>query len=87
MASAFDLPVMCHNVRPTLATAAAYHIVASIHNAAPFQEYGGERKEYGLQQYFKNNLILKNGHITLSDEPGFGLVPDERAIFKDAEKF
>lgn len=87
LASSFDIPVMCHNVRPTLATAAAYHIVASIHNRSEFQEYGGERKKWGLQKYFKNNLELKDGHIILSDEPGFGLVPDEAAIIKDAQKF
>ncbi len=87
LASSFDIPVMCHNVRPTLATAAAYHIISSIHNAAEFQEFGGERKEWGLQNYFKNNLELKEGQIKLSDEPGFGLVPDEERIVRDAQKF
>ncbi|GAB5476104.1 MAG: galactonate dehydratase [Maribacter sp.] len=87
LASAFSIPVMCHNVRPTLATAAAYHIIASIHNRSEFQEYGGEHKEWGLQKYFKNNLLLKNGHVELSNEPGFGLVPDEKAIERDAIKF
>ena len=83
LASAFDIPVMCHNTRPTLATAAAFHFAASIHNRADFQEFGGEKPELGLQKYFKTNLVYKDGFISLPDGPGFGLEPNEALIRKD----
>ncbi|MBV6644793.1 MAG: mandelate racemase/muconate lactonizing enzyme family protein [Cyclobacteriaceae bacterium] len=83
LASAFDLQVMCHNTRPTLATAAAYHFAMSIHNAAEFQEYGGERRQEGLQQYFNRNLEYANGYIKVPDGPGLGLEPNEKKIRQD----
>ncbi len=83
LASAFDIPVMCHNTRPTLSTAAALHFSMSIHNAAEFQEYGGEMRETGLQKYFRENLDYKDGFITVPRRPGLGLEPDEAQIEKD----
>ncbi len=82
MAHAFDKPIMTHNTRPTLATAANLQFVASLANAARLQEYGGKRENLGLSDLFENYFRFENGYLYIPQEPGFGLVPKEREIEK-----
>jgi len=82
LAHAFDRYIMTHNTRPTLATAASLHLVASIPNAARVQEYAGERPEMGLGGLFENSLAFKDGHLTIPTLPGLGLVVNESEMEK-----
>lgn len=86
MAHAFDKPIMTHNTRPTLATAASLQLVASIPNAARVQEYAGARLELGLKDLFQNDLVCKNGYLYLPSGPGVGLMVNEEAMAKIEQK-
>ena len=84
MAQAFDKPIMVHNARPTLATAASLQLVASIPNAARVQEYAGRREELGLNHLFENYFAFEDGYLRLpNDLPGLGLVVNEKAMERD----
>lgn len=76
----FEREVMVHNSRPTLATAASLHLVASIFNPARVQEYGGPRLNMGLHKFFKNYFKVEQNHIYIPQEPGLGLIPNEKAL-------
>ena len=76
----FEREVMVHNARPTLCTAASLHLVASIFNPARVQEYGGPRLNMGLQKFFKNYFKVEQNYIYIPQEPGLGLIPDEKAL-------
>nr|MBI1229512.1 hypothetical protein [Cytophagales bacterium] len=82
LAQAFDREIMCHNARPSLASAASLHFIASTFNPARIQEYGGRRTEMGLEPYFENNLAYKDGHLYIPQEPGLGLIPNEPLMAK-----
>lgn len=73
LCQAFEKEVMCHNARPTLATAATLHVVASIYNAARIQEYGGERPELNQWEYFEDRFRFENGYLDIPQQPGLGL--------------
>ncbi len=79
----FNRKVMVHNARPTLATAASLHLVATLNNAARVQEYAGKREELGLSHLFDNYFEVKDGYIYLPQTPGLGLVVNEKAMEKD----
>jgi L-alanine-DL-glutamate epimerase-like enolase superfamily enzyme len=75
--------VMVHNAKPTLATAASLQLLASITNGATFQEYAGKRlhQNYGpLYELFDNYFTFTNGFLHLPDEPGLGLVVNEKQM-------
>ncbi|NBC58084.1 MAG: hypothetical protein GVY05_07360 [Bacteroidetes bacterium] len=80
LCQAFEREVMVHNARPTLATAASLHFIASIFNPARVQEYGGPRPNMGLQKFFKNYFKVEQNYIHIPQEPGLGLIPDEKAL-------
>ena len=85
IAHAFGKQIMVHNAKPTLATAASLSLLASIPNGARFQEYAGKRTHQGygsLFELFDNYFEFKDGYLTLSDEPGLGLVVNEKAMDK-----
>jgi galactonate dehydratase len=82
MAHAFDRPVMVHNARPTLATAASLQLIAAISNAARVQEYAGRREELGLNHLFKEELTFQDGFLYVPLSPGLGLQVDEKAMDK-----
>lgn len=79
MGHAFDKTIMMHNTRPTLATAASLHLVASIPNAARVQEYGGPRPELGLDGLFEEKLRFEDGYLYVPQKAGLGLtaIPEE----------
>lgn len=82
LAQAFEKEVMCHNARPTLATAATMQLAASIFNAARVQEHGGERPELNQWQCFNNKFKYENGYLWLPQQPGLGLEVNETAMSK-----
>ena len=82
LAEALGKRIMVHNARPTLATAASLQFVASIHNAARLQEYGGQRPELGLGEFFAEGLRYADGYLYLPQGPGLGLLPDEDRLEK-----
>ena len=83
LVQAFEREVMCHNARPTLATAATVHLAASIFNAARIQEHGGERAELNQWPLFNNRFKFENGYLFVPEGPGLGLEVNE----KEMEKF
>lgn len=86
MAHAFGKQIMVHNAKPTLATAASVQLLASINNAANFQEYAGKREHQGygsLQDLFENYFEFADGFITVPSHPGLGLVVNEKAMEKN----
>ena len=80
MAHAFDRPVMMHNTRPTLATAASLHLIASMPNAARVQEYAGPRPELNLDGLFAEPLRMEAGYLYLPEGPGLGMTAIEKEI-------
>ncbi|MEM6260972.1 MAG: mandelate racemase/muconate lactonizing enzyme family protein [Bacteroidota bacterium] len=83
LAHAFGKQLMLHNAKPTLATAASLQLLASIPNAARFQEYAGKRIEDGygkLYPLFDNYVEFKDGYLYLTDEPGLGLIVNEKKM-------
>jgi L-alanine-DL-glutamate epimerase-like enolase superfamily enzyme len=83
LVQAFEREVMCHNARPTLASAATVHLAASIFNAARIQEHGGERPELNQWPLFNNRFRFENGYLFVPEGPGLGLDVNE----KEMEKF
>jgi L-alanine-DL-glutamate epimerase-like enolase superfamily enzyme len=82
IAQAFEKEVMCHNARPTLATAATIQLAASIFNAARIQEHGGERPELKQWECFNSRFKYENGYLYLPQEPGLGLEVNENEMSK-----
>jgi len=80
IAHAFDKQIMTHNARPTLATAANLQFLGSTFNAARFQEYGGKRESLNLSHLFKNYFHYEDGYLYIPQEPGLGLIPDEKEM-------
>jgi L-alanine-DL-glutamate epimerase-like enolase superfamily enzyme len=82
LVQAFEREVMCHNARPTLATAATIQLAASIYNAARIQEHGGERPELKQWECFQNRFKFENGYLYLPEGPGLGLEVNEKEMTK-----
>jgi L-alanine-DL-glutamate epimerase-like enolase superfamily enzyme len=82
LVQAFEREVMCHNARPTLATAATIQLAASIYNAARIQEHGGERPELNQWACFHNKFKFENGYLYLPERPGLGLEVNEKEMNK-----
>ena len=75
LASAYYLPVVTHNVMGPIATIASANCAATIqdfmgHESFDFKN-GRRAGEVALISYDKE--IIQDGHIQLSDKPGFGL--------------
>lgn len=86
IAHAFGKQIMVHNAKPTLGTAAHLQLLGSITNAANFQEYAGKRWHQGykpLFDLFENYFEFKDGFLYLNDEPGLGLIVNEKAMEKN----
>jgi L-alanine-DL-glutamate epimerase-like enolase superfamily enzyme len=86
LAAAFDRRIMAHNTRPTLASAATLHLLASLPNTERWQESSGSRPDMGLHQFFHNQLKFENGHLFVPQTPGLGLEVDEPALLKFLKK-
>ncbi|GAA0483594.1 galactonate dehydratase [Parasphingorhabdus litoris] len=80
MAEVRDLPISVHNARPTLLNSAHAHFIAAAPTATRPQEHPGLRRLNKQWEYFENHLKPVNGRMNVPDEPGLGLVVDEKRI-------
>jgi L-alanine-DL-glutamate epimerase-like enolase superfamily enzyme len=77
IAQAYQKPIICHNTRPTVSTAASLHFMASIPNAGPFFESPDDEEFAGLLSLCQRAFRLEQGMLTVPDTPGLGIDFDE----------
>lgn len=80
LGQAAERPIVPHNTRPTLSTAAALQFAASISNAGPFLEFVNVNEFRDLRNAMKSNIEFQDGYLTVPQTPGIGLEPDEAAV-------
>ena len=71
-----------HNTKPTLGTAAALHVVASISNAGPFLEFVELDTYQQVLSVFDNQIEFKDGKLQVPQMAGLGLVMNEKKLEK-----
>ncbi|NJL12337.1 MAG: mandelate racemase/muconate lactonizing enzyme family protein [Microscillaceae bacterium] len=82
LGEAFEKPIMLHNTRPTLATAASLQLLGAITNQSAVQEFSGMRPGLELQGLFQNQLRFENGFLYIPTTPGLGLEVEEKEMEK-----
>jgi L-alanine-DL-glutamate epimerase-like enolase superfamily enzyme len=80
IAQAYGKPIMCHNTRPTLSTAAALHFVASISNCGPLLEFVDLDRFAFLLGLMKNRVKFENGYLFVPKGAGLGVEVDEAKV-------
>lgn len=83
IAHAYGKPIICHNTRPTLRTA-ALHFIASIPNCGPMMEYIDLENSPELRRLMKTPLRFAGGDLCVPEGPGLGVEVDEDATRKAA---
>jgi L-alanine-DL-glutamate epimerase-like enolase superfamily enzyme len=86
IAESYGKPIICHNTRPTLSTAAALQFVASTANAGTLMEYVDTDKFGFLLGLMKNKLKFENGFLYVPQTPGIGLEVDEEKVKRESRK-
>ncbi len=71
-----------HNTKPTLGTAAALHLMASVSNAGPFIEFIETELFEEVMSVFEDPIRFKDGKLFVPDLPGLGLVVNEQKLKK-----
>ncbi len=79
---AFFKSMALHNTKPTLGTAAALHVVASISNAGPFLEFVELDTYQQVLSVFDNQIEFKDGKLQVPQMAGLGLVMNEKKLEK-----
>lgn len=74
-----------HNTKPTLGTAAAMHVMASISNTGPFIEFIETSLYKDIMSVFENQVVFKEGKLWVPEVPGLGLTIDEKKVVKMAQ--
>ena len=74
-----------HNTKPTLGTAAALHLVASISNAGPFLEFVELDTYQDVLSVFDNQIEFREGKLQVPKIAGLGLVMNEKRLGKLAK--
>lgn len=82
LGQAFFKPLIPHNTKPTLGTAAALHLMCSISNAGPFIEFVETGLYEEVMSVFDVHVDFKDGKLIVPEEPGLGLVVNERRLEK-----
>jgi L-alanine-DL-glutamate epimerase-like enolase superfamily enzyme len=82
IAQAYGKPIICHNTRPTLGTAASLHFIASIPNCGPLMEFVDVDNFKDLMSLMKNNARFDRGYLYVPQAPGLGIEVDEAAVRK-----
>lgn len=81
VASAFNIPIMVHNIQPTISTVAHLHFSVSCPNVPYYQEYNIEpisvRDECPV---LKEPLVIKDGYMEVPDGPGLGIDLDNAMV-------
>jgi len=81
LSACFHKPIQLHNTRPTIATAASLHCMASTPLVARFIEYPVVGTAFdGLMKLFRNRVKLENGILFVPKGPGLGLEVDAEAV-------
>jgi L-alanine-DL-glutamate epimerase-like enolase superfamily enzyme len=86
VAQAYGKPIICHNTRPTLGTAASLHFIASIPNCGPLMEFVDVDKFTFLMELMKNNVTFEKGYLHVPQGVGLGIEVDEEKIRKAARQ-
>lgn len=84
IAQAYGKPIICHNTRPTLGTAASLHFVASIPNCGPLMEFVDVDKFEFLRGLMKNDLRFEKGYLFVPQGVGLGMEVDEEKVRRAA---
>jgi L-alanine-DL-glutamate epimerase-like enolase superfamily enzyme len=84
LAELYYMPVATHNVAGTIATVASAHLAASVreflgHEMFPLME-GGKGLHGDPEILGYDRPLVKDGHIQLSDKPGFGIELNESLL-------
>ncbi|HVN32859.1 MAG TPA: mandelate racemase/muconate lactonizing enzyme family protein [Thermoanaerobaculaceae bacterium] len=82
LAQTYQKPIIPHNTRPTLATAASLQFVASIPNMGPFMEFPDIDEFTELLAVMKTNVEFRDGYLTVPTRPGLGVEVDAEAVRK-----
>ncbi len=87
IAQAFFKQLVPHNTKPTLGTAAALHVMASISNAGPLLEYVELDTYNEAMACFDTDQHLKliDGKLQVPTGPGLGMVINEKKLKKLAK--
>jgi L-alanine-DL-glutamate epimerase-like enolase superfamily enzyme len=80
LAQAFFKTIAPHNTKPTLCTAAALHLMASLSNFGPFIEFIETERYEEVMSVFDNHIEFRDGNLILPEGPGLGLHPDEKRL-------
>jgi L-alanine-DL-glutamate epimerase-like enolase superfamily enzyme len=85
VAQAYGKPIICHNTRPTLGTAASLHFVASIPNCGPLMEFVDVERFGFLMGLMKNNVKFEKGYLLVPQGAGLGMEVDEEKVRRAAK--
>ncbi len=80
IAQAYEKPMICHNTRPTVSTAASIHLMASIPNAGPFFESPDDDDFAELLACVQRAWRFEDGALSVPRVPGLGLEVNEPAL-------
>lgn len=80
IAQAYGKPIICHNTRPTLGTAASLNFIASIPNCGPLMEFVDVDNFQELMGLMKNNVRFEAGYLYVPEGPGLGIEVDEAKV-------
>jgi L-alanine-DL-glutamate epimerase-like enolase superfamily enzyme len=84
IAEAYGKPIICHNTRPTLGTAASLHFVASISNCGPVIEFVDVTRHTDLIACMTRTVEFRDGHLLIPTGPGLGVDVNEAAVRRRA---
>jgi L-alanine-DL-glutamate epimerase-like enolase superfamily enzyme len=80
LAEAYGKPIICHNTRPTLGTAASLHFISAISNCGPLIEFVDVTRHTDLIGCMRQTVQFTDGHLQVPTGPGLGVEVDERAV-------
>jgi L-alanine-DL-glutamate epimerase-like enolase superfamily enzyme len=79
-------PIIFHNTRPTISTAATLQLAASAPLVGPFFEYPDADRFVEQIGTIRNYLQVEDGYITVPDSPGIGIDIDEDKVIARSSK-
>ena len=82
LAETFNKPVMPHCPSAGISSAASLHLYATVTNAVRPHEYSREFTGAAAQvdTLFEEPFVLEDGHVSIPDRPGLGLVVDPSGL-------
>ena len=86
LSQARQKPIIFHNTRPTISTAATLQLAASTPTVGPFFEYPDAARFTDPIATVRDYLDVRDGYITVPDTPGIGIDIDEEKVIARASK-